>query len=279
MIKYNSFKRISSLMIALIMVFTMFGMQVTAFAATDDGVIQLSIYSMHGGNSSGSSSGDGLGHAWLVIENGTDNEYDFYNTTIEAGETVSIGTWGNVEDPDTGNVYKGAWLNLEAYYGWGTSNTASLTITINEDQLSAVSDKCIDMNNWTLINNCSYFASKVWNSVAPDDMQVSSYFFPANFPSTLKKNIQKIEGHQTNRAFASNDNTGYCTNDTTFKYIAPSRIAFGSSSSNSSSSSSRSIGYYYTSFPEEYNTMTQEELMRVMMSYIQMQESRNNLND
>lgn len=278
MIKSNNFKRFSALIIALIMLFAMFGAQVTVCAADNSRAIRLSIYSMHGGNSSGSSSGDGLGHAWLVIENGTNNEYDFYNTTIEAGETVSIGTWGNVKDPDTGKVYKGAWLNLEAYYGWGTSNTASLTITITEDQLSAVSKKCIDMNDWTLINNCSYFASKVWNSVAPDDMQVSSYFFPANFPSTLKKNIQKIEGHQTNRAFESNDNTGYCTNNTTFKYIAPSRITFGSSSG-SSSSSSRSIGYYYTSFPEEYNTMTQEELMREMMSYIQMQESRNNLND
>lgn len=278
MTKRANLRKITAMFVAIVMLLSIsvFGLQITTYAAENNGVIQLSIYSMYGDDSSASSSGGGLGHAWLVIENGTNNNYSFYNTTLSAGETVSIGTWGNVEDPDTGDVYKGAWLNLEAYYGWGTASTASLTITITAEQLSAVSAKCIEMNDWTLIKNCSYFASKVWNSVAPSDMQVSSYFFPANFPSTLKNNIEDVDGHQTNRAFAYNDYIGYCTNSTTFKYIAPNRLASGSSSSNSSS---RSINNNYTSFPDEYNAMTITELTYEMTKCSDFDTHRSNGND
>lgn len=267
MIKKGSMRRITAMLVVIVMLFTIvFGLQITTYAAENNGVIQLSIYSMYGNTSGGSSNGLDLGHAWLVIENGTGVNYDFYNTTLAAGETVSIGTFGNVVDPDTGVVYNGAWLNLEAYKGWGTANTASLTITITAEQLSDVNEKCIDMNAWNLINNCSYFASEIWNSIAPSGMQVSSYFFPANFPSVLKDNIQRISGHQTNRPFAYNDYTGYCTNSTTFKHITPNRLY----NSSGSAFSIRSSYNNYTSFPEKYNKMTATELAYEMTKYLDM---------
>lgn len=234
-----------------------FGVQIKRASADEGNTIQLSIYSSYGDDSS-SSNNIGLGHAWLVVENGTSYTYDFYNTIILPGETFTIGTWGNREDPDTNKTHKGAWLNLEAYYGMWDRSTASLTMTITAEQLETVSEKCISMNEWTAINNCSYFASKVWNAVAPSNLDVSSYFFPANFPSTLKKSIKKRAGYQTNRPFAYNDYTGYCINDTTFKYIEASSIDKGSSSSASSRSNdvqNIDIKNYYTSFPEEFNTV------------------------
>ncbi len=248
----NKTRKIALLLLASIMVFTstFLGVQATkAYADTSNSIIQLSIYARYGDGSS-SSSDIGLGHAWLVIENGTSSSYSFYNTTILAGETFSIGTWGNINDPDTNKTVKGAWLNLEAYYQMSDS-TASLTIEITPSQLSIVSEKSISMNKWSAINNCSYFASKVWNSVAPNDKQVNSYFFPANYPSTLKNSIQKISGYQTNRSFEYNDYTGYCTSTTNFKHIEASRISSGSSSG----SSSLSLNDYYSSFPEEFDTV------------------------
>lgn len=248
----------TAMVLTIVMIFTVstLCLQITTYA-DGSGSIQLSIYSMHGNGSSASSAGLDLGHAWLVVENETDNDYSFYNTTLSSGETVSIGTWGNVIDLDTGSLYQGAWLNLEAQAELGTQNTASLTITITSQQLSAVSQKCIQMNAWDLFNNCSYFASTIWNSVAPSDMQVNSYFFPANFPATLKDSIQNIDGHENNRSFAYNDYTGYCTNSTTFKYVAPENYTL---------SSGRSINNY-TSFPEEYSRMTMTELRREMAKY------------
>lgn len=266
-------KNIIFILVAFVLlVSTLFlGMQVTkASAAETEEVIQLSIYSQHGDDSSsssgssgsssgssGSSSDVGLGHAWIVIENWTNNSYSFYNTTILPGETFSVGTWGNRKDPDTNKNHNGTWLNLEAYYQMGEISTASLTITIDESQLEIVSEKCISMNSWNVINNCSYFASKVWNAVAPENMHVNSFFFPANFPSTLKKSIQKISGYQTNRAFAYNDYTGYCTNDTYFKCIEAERIESGSSSSSSNSSNVENelcMKGFVTSFPTEYSS-------------------------
>lgn len=247
----NALKKIAFILLT-IMIFvasTIFGVQkLKAEATTTDEVIQLSIYSRYGEGSS-SSNGIGLGHAWLVIENGTSFYAYVYNAVMLPGETFSIGTWGNRKDPDTNKNHNGAWLNLEAYYGL-TDNTVSLTITITEEQLAIVSEKCISMNKWDAIHNCSYFASQIWNAVAPSNMKVNSYTFPANYPSTLKNSIQNIDGYQTNRSFAFNDYTGYCTDSTTFKHIMANRLEEGNFSSGSST-----IKDCYTSFPEDFNTV------------------------
>ena len=230
-----------------------FATGINAFAETNDGEILFSIYSMYGNDSSSGSIGGGVGHSWLVIENGTNYEYDFFNTIISAGETVSIGTWGNMKDPNTQKLHKGAWLNIEACMGWGTASTASLTMAITSQQLSDISDDCISMDDWTLINNCSYFASSIWNNIAPDEMDVVSYFFPANFPSTLKNSIMEKDAHEINRAFAYNDYTGYCTSANVFKYVEADTII------NSLSSNAIINANYYTSFPMEYNSMAKIE--------------------
>lgn len=210
--------------------------------------IKFSIYSSYSDDT------DSLGHSWLVIENDTNEMYDFYNTVIGMGETVTIGTWGNCKDPETQKVYKGAWLNLEAYFGMWRNNTASLTMEITATQLSQISKKCISMNEWSAVNNCSYFASKVWNAIAPSNLQVSSYTFPANYPKTLKASIEKKEGYETNRKTAYNDYTGYCPNDTTFKYIIASTI-IKNESSGSIRYAFEGEQYCYTSFPNELNEL------------------------
>lgn len=196
-----------------------------AHASPTEGLIQLSVYALYGSGSSSSSSNDGLGHAWIVVENGTRSSYSFYNTTLLSGETYSIGTWGNRKDPDTDNTVKKAWLNLESHFQMVGENTVSLTINISKEQLKTVSDKCIELNNWGAIKNCSYFASQVWNSVAPESKKVNSFFFPANFPKTLKASIQKIDGYQTNRKIDKNDYIGYCTDSDSFKQIDINDIA------------------------------------------------------
>ena len=133
------------LSVIMFVISVFFGVQTTRASADTGGVIQLSIYSSHGDDSS-SSDDVGLGHAWLVIENGTSYTYDFYNTIIFPGETFTIGTWGNRKDPETDKTHKGAWLNLEAYYGMWDNSTASLTMTITAEQLETVSGKCVSMN-------------------------------------------------------------------------------------------------------------------------------------
>ncbi len=243
--------KLLTLLIALVITISC-SSAIRAHASPEEGVIKLSVYALYGGgDSSSSSGGDGLGHAWIVVENGTGNIYDFYNTLMIGGETFSIGTWGDRVDHDTGKAVKKAWLNLESYFQMVGESTVSLTIEITEKQLETVSKKCIELNNWGLVNNCSYFASHVWNEVAPEGMKVNSYFFPANFPKTLKASIQKISGYQTNRKIDKNSFIGYCDSSTNFKYIPESDVdplalrEFGQMIAQSNR---------YSSFPIEYDS-------------------------
>lgn len=209
----------------LVIATALFGIQaITADASTEK--ILFSIYSRYGDGSSSSSSDIGSGHAWLVIENQTGSRHSFYNTYILAGETFSIGTWGNIEDPNTGSNAKNAWLNLEAYLNYGAYSVSSLTITITVSELTTISKYCKEKNNWNIVANCAYFASYIWNQIAPDDLQINAFGGVAYFPSILKSSIEEKDSYQSNRVFAYNDYTGYCTNDTTFKYIDPSEIDF-----------------------------------------------------
>lgn len=244
-VKKNKFNKLAILFLTIIMLFAfvLCGAQYKKAKAAETGVIQLSIYSMHGDS--------GLGHAWIVVENGTKAHLNFYNTVMVGYETYSIGTWGTLKDPLTDELFKGAWLCYEAYRNYGIYNTASLTITITPEQLTTVSDKCIELNYWSAIKNCAYFAAKVWNTVAPSDMQVKSGVLGIHTPSKLKSSIMSIEGYQINRAFKYNDYAGYCTSPTKFKYILASRII----DNGSSSSSSNALNYDITSFPKEFDTV------------------------
>lgn len=236
----------------MLLTFVFCGVQYKKARAAETGVIQLSIYSMHGDS--------GLGHAWIVVENGTKEHLNFYNTVMVGNETYSIGTWGTLKDPLTNELFKGAWLCYEAYRNYGIYNTASLTMVITQEQLKIVSDKCIELNHWSAIKNCAYFASKVWNSVAPSDMQVKSGVLGIHTPSKLKSSIMSVEGYQTNRSFKYNDYAGYCTSPTKFKYILASRII----DTGSSSSSSNALNYDITSFPKEFDTI--EKIQKVYNS-------------
>lgn len=242
--------KLLTLLIALVITISC-SSAIRAQASPNEGVINLSVYALYGEGDSSSSGGDGLGHAWIVVENGTENMYNFYNTRIVGGETFSIGTWGNRFDPNTGKTVKKAWLNLESYFQMVGDNTVSLTIEITEEQLETVNKKCIELNKWSVVNNCSYFASHVWNEVAPEGMKVNSYFFPANFPKTLKASIKKISGYQTNRKIDKNSFVGYCDSPTSFKHIRKRDIEplalreFGQMIAQSNR---------YSSFPIEYDS-------------------------
>lgn len=149
-----------------------------------------------------------------------------------------------------GDMHGSSWKTVLLPRQWGSSETVSLTITISSEQLQTVSNKCLEENRWSPVFNCASFASKVWNSVAPSNMQVNSWHVVSNYPETLKDSIKGISGYRLNRSFAYNDRSGYCPNSTSFKSINASRITIPGSSSSSSS-----LADYQTSFPEEYNTV------------------------
>lgn len=78
----------------------------------------------------------------------------------------------------------------------------------DSDDLDKINDFIGKNDNWGLWNNCSYFASGVWNSVS--DTKLNSVgFLGINHPSILAESIKKQKGYETGRDFASASEVGY----------------------------------------------------------------------
>lgn len=74
----------------------------------------------------------------------------FFNTVILEGETFSIGTWGNQEDPETNKKHKGAWLNLDSY-------TSYMIIQTQEIKHEERKNHCMDgRDHFNRYGNCQH---------------------------------------------------------------------------------------------------------------------------
>ena len=132
-----------------------------------------------------------IGHAWLYFENLSNQEITVGVYTLAPGEAVSIGTFKNTRSDGAGVYY-----NVEAYCTakYGANGRVSLSETITASELAKVTGLINSNNTWTLVRNCSWFASKIWNSVSDIDV------FSGSTPSCLKTSMNVESGYkcQTN---------------------------------------------------------------------------------
>ena len=114
-----------------------------------------------------------IGHAWIYVENLTDDVIMVGCYPCPAGQGVSVGTSLFTRADGAGNYY-----NMEAYMGnkKGLSGTKSISMLLDKSQLETVNEKILKTNEWTPFTNCCLFASKVWNSVS--DRHVAYGVFP-----------------------------------------------------------------------------------------------------
>lgn len=140
-----------------------------------------------------SSSGIG-GHSYISVKNvGTSNIQVGNLGGIAPSKTISIGSWGNKTE------HSGVWYNLECWYtvmqGEFTSS-ASLSMPLSASQLTTVNNYIINHDAWSITNNCSYFASNVWNLVCASSDQVSAGVPPT--PMNLYNSINGKSSHVHN---------------------------------------------------------------------------------
>ncbi|MDE6125113.1 MAG: hypothetical protein K2G22_07805, partial [Eubacterium sp.] len=109
----------------------------------------------------GSSGIAGLsGHSFIIVKNTSDSTITVGHMPVNAGDSVTIGTYGNR------SAHKGIWYNIESYCGLkGTSYGLTSALTLND--LNAINKVINDNDKWTNIYNCSYFAKIVWNTLFP----------------------------------------------------------------------------------------------------------------
>ena len=135
------------------------------------------------------------GHSFLIINNDRTTSITVAGLAVPVDGQVTVGTWGNK------NNGKGIYLNYEAYFGSSSySNRVSLEACITTSQLTTLNSLIISNNSWSDLNNCSSFASKVWNGVVTD-RKVSAG--TVNTPNGLISSIKSKSPFYTNTSFMS----------------------------------------------------------------------------
>jgi len=94
------------------------------------------------------------------------------------------------------------------------------TIDITQSDLDTINELIAENDTWSLTNNCSSFAVKIWNAVST--IQLSAGLI--NTPNNLIDSIKSQSGYQTNRAVNFFYPIGYMSNGT-FHSVSVSSIS------------------------------------------------------
>lgn len=141
-----------------------------------------------------------LGHSWIYIESTFDGEIPVGCYTVAPFGSVSVGTFLMTRRDGMGVYY-----NVERYSAtkFGLRSANRLGMDITKDQLLKVNKEIKGWNYWDLYFNCTFFASKVWNSVS------DKFFMPMMFPIFTKAQA-KTKGGNKNVAMQPHDNPEDC---------------------------------------------------------------------
>lgn len=141
---------------------------------------------------------------------------------VGPGHEITFGVWGSkpdgyTTDPDIG-WHKGIWYNLESYLINNYNDMrgrVSLTMYLTMENVNTINDLIKNNDTWWPHINCSTFATKVWNSVAPAGwiMSAESPNLHIDSPVYLCVSIQSKDGWQLNRAVANTVPIGYLKGD------------------------------------------------------------------
>ena len=101
-----------------------------------------------------------FGHAWIYIENISENDIQVGAYTLPAGKSVSVGTSSFAGK----NGFK-LYYNLETLIEKDT-DYVSIGDTISTNELDAMNKKILSFNHWDPIINCTFSSSAIWNTVS-----------------------------------------------------------------------------------------------------------------
>lgn len=167
-----------------------------------ESTIGVGILSIFAANDGSSSSWSTSGHAFISFKNTSHRPISVGGLTVIPNAEMTFGTWGNQE------AHKGIWYNLESYFihNMGSyDNRVSISINITQENVDTINTLIENNDTWTTLNNCSSFATRIWNNV-------SSIILSAGIPDTptsLMSSIRSKSGYETARAVQYNTNIGY----------------------------------------------------------------------
>lgn len=153
---------------------------------TDRAAYTVGVMRIYSTGNSGSSSFSDLGHSWISITNYWGSNLNIGGISVADGKSVTLGTWGNLQ-------HKGLWYNAEGYVqskGTSWSQASSIQRPIRQIDLDIINKNISTHDGWNIVNNCSSFASDIWNSVSSDTEKVHAGII--NTPGLLKESITKV---------------------------------------------------------------------------------------
>ncbi len=148
-------------------------------------------------------------HSFIVFENTGNVSYYIGVYYIDPGETITFGIYGNrVEN-------NGVWYNLESHL-IDTNTTVpayegsvSLTIMVDDDDISLIHSYILNNNTWSIDYNCSSFAADVWNQISEIYLDPYNSIIDYDTPRKLANEIKEISGYSEGLQFDSNTTVGY----------------------------------------------------------------------
>lgn len=164
------------------------------------------------------------GHAFVSFKNTSTLQIKIGGLNVNPGHEITIGTWGNM--PANHKIlpnqtwHKGIWYNLESYLAneeKAFSNRVSLTMGVTINDVRTINSVISKSDSWSPTNNCSSFATKIWNSIASSKLKLSAG--NPNTPKSLSTNIKLISGYQSNRAIMNMRPIGYVNSNGSFASV------------------------------------------------------------
>lgn len=123
-------------------------------------------------------------HAWLRFQNASSSSIKVGGLSVAAGSAVTIGTWGNK------SKYIGVWYNLEAVAikkNNAYTSRYSKSINLTSAELSKLSVVLKSYDRWTAGNNCSSYASVIWNNAGGTILSAGLINTPKKLASSIIK--------------------------------------------------------------------------------------------
>ena len=201
----RQWKKLLSLIFAFIMVFTVNTTALAAEAQSTDASSTVGTLTIFSANDGGSSSWNTSRHSFIAFKNTSYSSIRVGGLNVGSGHEITIGTWGNKSQ------HTGIWYNLESYFVNNTgaySNRVSLSMSVTQSDINTINNIISNNDKWSLTNNCTSFAIKVWNNVSN---AILSGGIP-NTPTALMSSIKAKSAHQTGRSIRNTTPIGYVSN-------------------------------------------------------------------
>jgi len=153
-----------------------------------------------------------LGHSFLSFENVSSEPIKIANVTVDAGETIAIGTWSI-------KAHFGVWYNVESNYIKDYNKydgRISITTGVGVDDIEKISNFILSHDYWNPLQNCSYFALNFWNEIAEDGEKLDSMAIFS--PSAIANQLRAFEGMEENKEIITESKFHYFEKDKAVYY-------------------------------------------------------------